>query len=67
MVPLLKIGLEMVELRSGRENPGEPGNQVSGNLKVSQEIFIVNPTHLSRKCDTPKTTQFHKKTTLGVG
>ena len=39
-------------LSSGRDNHGEPGN-----LKVSQEILIVNPAHLSWKCDTPKRTQ----------
>ena len=33
------------------------GTMFQGNLDVSEEILIVNPTHLSRKCDTPKTTQ----------
>ena len=33
------------------------GTREPGNLKVSQEVLIVYPTHLSRKCDTPKTTQ----------
>ena len=36
---------------------GNLGTRFLRNLKVSQEILIVNPTQVSQKCDTLKTTQ----------
>ena len=44
---------------------GNLGTRFPRNLKVSHEILIVNPAHLSRKCDTPKRQpKIHKKTIL---
>ena len=31
---------------------GNLGSTFPGNVKVSQEILIVHPAHLSQKCDT---------------
>ena len=36
---------------------GNLGTRFLQNLKASQEILIVNPTQVSQKCDTLKTTQ----------
>ena len=39
------------------------GTKFPRNLKVSHKILIVNPTHLSRKCDAPKRRpKIHKET-----
>ena len=51
-------------LSQGRIITGNLWTRFPGNLKVSHEIFIVNPVHLSRKYETSKTTQTflsHKK------
>ena len=40
------------------------GNRFPRNLKVPHEILIVNPAHLTRKYDAPKTTKLPKKKIL---
>ena len=52
-------------LVQGGKITGNLGTRFPRNLKVSHEILIVNPAHLSRKCDTPKRQpKIHKKTIL---
>ena len=44
---------------------GNLGTRFPRNLEVSHEILIINPAHLSRKCDTPKRRpKIHKESIL---
>ena len=51
-----ELGVDGSKLQGGRIM-GNQGTRFPGNPNVSQEILIVNPAHLSQKCDTPKKTQ----------